>query len=161
MFGAAACLQKPVSKEDLLSVVRQHANSKTGEVTRVLVVDDEAHSRDLIAQVLQPAGYLVIQAKHGREALEMLAKGLAAVVVIDLMMPEMSGFELIVRIKQEPAFRTIPLIVLTGKQLHASDVALLSRHTMAVFLKGSSWREELVRRLRDFAPSSSRFEVAQ
>ncbi|MGA7415702.1 MAG: PAS domain S-box protein [Bryobacteraceae bacterium] len=146
-LGAAAFLVKPVKKEVFLSTIRKYVEPSPGQVTRILAVDDEPESLSLVQEVLSQGGYVPILARSGREALETLARTDVDLVIIDLIMPEMSGFELILRIKENSRLESLPLVVLTAHDLTEQDYDLLQRKTKAVFLKSSSWREELVHRL--------------
>ena len=105
------------------------------------MVDDEAEARELIDETLRSAGLLPVLASSGKQALEILARSPISAVVVDLMMPEMSGFELILRLRQNPAFANLPIVVLTAKDIDQEDAQILSRQTNAVFLKASPWRE--------------------
>ncbi len=146
-LGAAAFLVKPVKKDVFLETIRKYVHPSPGEVTRILAIDDEPESLSLVQEVLSHAGYVPVLARSGREALETLARTNVDLVIIDLMMPEMSGFELILRIKENSRLEPLPLVVLTARDLTEQDYDLLQRKTKAVFLKSSSWREELVQRL--------------
>ena len=146
-LGAAAFLVKPVKKEVFLETIRKYMHPGPGEVMRVLAVDDEPESLSLVQEVLSQGGYLPLLARSGREALEILAQTAVDLVIIDLIMPEMSGFELILRIKENPRLASLPLVVLTARDLTEQDYDLLQRKTKAVFLKSSSWREELIHQL--------------
>jgi adenylate cyclase len=74
--------------------------------------------------------------------------------VVDLMMPEMNGFEFIVRVREHSRFQDLPLFVLTAKELSGHDFEVLRQSTKAVFLKNSTWREDLLSQLRTIAPTS-------
>ncbi len=80
----------------------------------VLVVDDDAGNRDILQRRLQRLGHRVIPAESGRRALELLAGGPCDLVLLDIMMPEMDGFEVLSRIKQDPATRDVPVIVISA-----------------------------------------------
>jgi adenylate cyclase len=86
-------------------------------------------------------------AASGRQALEVLARSPIAAAVIDLIMPEMNGFEFILRIRRDPKFSQLPLIALTGKELDGTDIEILSRQTNAVFLKTTPWKQEFLAKL--------------
>ena len=144
----AAYLLKPVNRDMLLDTLRQHVRPRPGKPPKILVVDDEQSSRDLLQEVLGGAGYLPILNSSGREALETLAKTHVSAVIVDLMMPGMSGFEFILRIKENPELQDLPLVVLTAKELTGQDVDILRRDAKAVLLKGATWREQLVSQLR-------------
>ena len=71
------------------------------------------------------------------------------------MMPEMNGFEFIVRVREHPRFQDLPLFVLTAKELSSRDLEVLRQSTKAVFLKTTTWREDLLSQLRQIAPTPS------
>lgn len=82
---------------------------------RVLIVEDHADSRELLAEFLEALGYEVDVAGHGLEALERLRGApLPAVMVLDLMMPVMSGWELMRHVREDPALRSLPVVVVSG-----------------------------------------------
>lgn len=153
--GAAAYLVKPVDREILLGVLGEHVRTHPGNPPKVLVVDDEHSSLQLLHEVLGGAGYLPILNSSGRQALETLAKTQVSAVIVDLMMPEMNGFEFIVRVREHPHFQDLPLLVLTAKELSGRDLEVLRQSTKAVFLKTTTWREDLISRLRQIAPAPS------
>jgi CheY-like chemotaxis protein len=98
-------------------------------------------------EVLRSAGLLPVMASSGKQALEVLASSPVGAAVIDLMMPEMNGFELILRIRLDPKLSHLPLVVLTAKELDSLDMEILSRHSNAVFLKASPWKQDFLARL--------------
>ena len=145
-FGAAVYFTRPVSKGTLLQALRQHVDV-TRENALVLVVDDEPAGLELAREVLESAGYESLLASSGREALERLAQRMPAAILVDLMMPDMNGFELIFRLKSDARYSNIPLLVLTGFALNKSDVDLLQRTTCAILIKGTAWKAELLLQL--------------
>ena len=155
MAGAAAYLVKPVDREVLLGVLRQQVRTLPGNPSEILVVDDEQSSLQLLQEVLGGAGYLPILNSSGRQALETLAQTQVSAVIVDLMMPEMNGFEFIVRVREQPRFQNLPLFVLTAKELSGHDFEALRQSTKAVFLKTATWREDLVSQLRTITPMPS------
>jgi len=92
-------------------------------MTRVLVVEDDPTLRRVIELVLDARGYVVDQARNGKAALERMAEVPPDVVVADLKMPLMDGFELLERMRAQPALEAIPLILLTGN-LEAARAAV-------------------------------------
>lgn len=94
---------------------------------RVLVVDDEMMNRDLIAKILNKEGYDVLEASHGKEALEILDRDKIDLVLMDLMMPIMDGFEAIEMIRKLRCYDALPLIAVTAlddKQTHQRALQL-------------------------------------
>ena len=151
-LGAAAHLTKPVSKGLLTETLRLHGAGAGGKT--VLVVDDEGAARELIVETLREAGYIAIAVSSGGEALTALADSIPAAVVLDLLMPGMSGIELLTRIKRSPRLEAIPVIVLTGMEIGMEDAQLLRQAAKALPPKGSAWKEHLLKELRQVVSSS-------
>jgi CheY-like chemotaxis protein len=159
-MGAAEYLLKPVSKHDLLAALRKHAGRKSaseGPMT-VLVVDDVLDDLQMLSELLQSSGFAPFMACGGKEALRLLDTMRPDAVLLDLLMPEMDGFEVLRRIRQRPETRDLPVFVLTAKELSELDVETLRRETLAFFSKSDTWREELLCQLRRVAPGAD--EVA-
>ncbi len=119
----------------------------TREGPIILIVDDEPAVLRYLSSVLVSAGYVPLLARGGKEALEILSHTRADAVLLDLLMPDMSGAEVIRRIRENLSLRDIPIFVLTGKQLVEADYELLTEETVAVYQKSGSWKEELLTQL--------------
>jgi PAS domain S-box-containing protein len=148
-LGAAEYLVKPVSKRSLLESLARHVHWPEGGAPRVLVVDDEPESRQLVAEILRSERYTPITAASGKEALELLSAAGADALVLDLLMPEMNGFELLKHIRSRPELARIPVFVLTAKDLTAAELELLDHQVDALFVKSGPWRQELLSRIRN------------
>ena len=147
-LGATEYLTKPVAKDVLVNAVRKYIRPRIGGANRILVVDDDAGSVQLVREILDASGYASVSATSGSDALEALSHIQIDAMILDLMMPQMSGFEIIFRLKAHPQWKKIPILVLTGKDLSQLDMDILRRETRAIFLKGKSWQQELVAQLR-------------
>jgi CheY-like chemotaxis protein len=104
-------------------------------MSTVLIVDDEASVRFLLRMVFETAGYDVIEAPHGRAALERIDEARPALVVTDLMMPVMDGWELIARLRTNPATAAIPIIAASaqlGIEAHSADSDTLAADAILV-----------------------------
>src|SRR5205807_544005 len=97
-------LTKPIERDRLVTVLKQHRRDRP-----VLVVDDDAGLRQLLRRMLEPEGYAVVEAENGRVALERLRDVSPSVVLLDLMMPEMDGFEFVAELRRHEAWRAIPV----------------------------------------------------
>ena len=148
-LGANVALRKPVEPALLLKALEDQVVRLAGEPSRILVVDDEGDARELLEETLRSAGFLPVLTSNGKQALETLARSPISAVVVDLLMPGMSGFELIFRIRQSSRFAQLPIIVLTAKEISEEDTQILSRQTNAVFLKGSPWKEGFLLRVHE------------
>ncbi|NJK59391.1 MAG: response regulator [Oscillatoriales cyanobacterium SM2_1_8] len=111
-----------------------------GQVTTgpasLLLVEDDVDSRELMCRILHEAGYRTQVAANGLAALESLAQGLPDAILLDLTMPEMDGFQLMERLRQEPSLQHIPVIVLTAADLTAADRARLNGSVRHILQKG-------------------------
>ncbi|HXA86320.1 MAG TPA: response regulator, partial [Candidatus Dormibacteraeota bacterium] len=143
-LGASEYLVKPVARETLLAKLAQHVGSSRDGLSRVLVAEDEVTTMRLMESILKSAGYEPVPARNGKEAILVLERMRVDLVLLDLQMPEMDGFEVIKRIREHPQWRDLPIFVLTAKKLTDSEVELLTKETRAFFSKGQPWKEALV-----------------
>ncbi|MEH6405528.1 MAG: response regulator [Sneathiella sp.] len=118
-LGASDYLTKPIDRDKLLAVLARLCPEKTG--IRVLVVDDDNNSRDLVRRTLESREWEVQEAENGLVALQKMKEMLPNLVLLDLMMPEMDGFEFLSQMRKEESWRTIPVVVITAKTLTKED----------------------------------------
>ena len=145
--GVLEVLAKPVNQAEFRQAVVQALASFRG---RVLVVDDSDDDRRLIRSCLEDVGADVVTEASGAEGLARLDGFSPDLVVVDLVMPGMSGAEFIVRLRERPDSRDVPVILVTARDLDRDEFDALSRHTAVVLQKGpqlSRELEELCRRL--------------
>jgi CheY-like chemotaxis protein len=114
----------------------------------VLVVEDDEVTREVVCHALVADGWIVSEARNGREALESLEHSVPALVLLDLVMPEMDGFEFVARLRATERGRRVPIVVVTARELTAADHDRLDGHVRRVFQKGSFSRDELTAELR-------------
>jgi CheY-like chemotaxis protein/anti-sigma regulatory factor (Ser/Thr protein kinase) len=142
-LGAADYITKPLDREVLMRVVGRHFRGDGG--AQVLVVDDDPKTRDMLRRTLQKAGWTVAEAATGSEAIEALERAKPALVLLDLMMPGMDGFEVLERLHGDDTWRDVPVIIITAKDLTADDVDRLNGRVVKVLQKGAYQRRDLVR----------------
>jgi signal transduction histidine kinase/DNA-binding response OmpR family regulator len=133
-LGAAQCLLKPVERTLLLSTARRILDGNTAEPATVLVVDDEVDTAEFIRETLRWEGFRVLVAHDGRTGLEIAARERPDLILLDIMMPDLSGFEVLKAIASDPATSGIPVVVLTarGDRVDADKgLALGARHYMS------------------------------
>jgi PAS domain S-box-containing protein len=147
-LGAAEYLVKPVDRNVLLEAIRRHVGPSCDGPARVLVVDDEAGTRELLKETLEEHGYVPLLAGSGEQALDTLEHVPVNAVLLDLIMPQMDGFELLVRLKDNPGWSRIPVLVLTGKELSEAEVETLRKSTIGLFHKSTDWKKQLLADLR-------------
>ena len=147
-LGASDYLVKPIDKESLLGVLRKYVSPPSKGTARLLVVDDDTETRYLLSAILEAEGYTTLLAASGSQALDILSRVSPAAILLDLLMPEMDGFEVLRRIREDRLTRDIPVFILTAKDLTEEDLNNLAGQTRALLLKGDAWREALVAQLR-------------
>ena len=146
LLGADEYIVKPVDKSILLTAVERCLNRRnsTGTGQSILVVEDHAPTRELIVDLLTRNGYAVRSAEDGAQAREQVQALLPDLVILDLMLPAVSGFGLIDEWRKSPSTANLPIFVLTNKELTAAEKDYLSANTGASLSKHERWREELI-----------------
>ncbi|HEU4370603.1 MAG TPA: response regulator, partial [Methylomirabilota bacterium] len=148
-LGASDYLTKPIDRERLVTVLDKYRRDLP-----VLVVDDDAGVRQLLRRMLEPEGYAVVEAENGRVALERLRDGSPSVVLLDLMMPEMDGFAFVSEFRRHDAWRAIPIVVITAKDLSHDDRERLNGYVQKILQKGAHGRDELLAEVRELVAAS-------
>lgn len=134
-LGAADYLTKPVDPERLIRALQQAMAAGGAGTKTVLVVDDDQQTRDLLTQVLESRHYRVLVAAGGRQGIEMALAQHPDVIILDLMMPEVSGFDVVQTVRARPETKDIPIVVFTSKDLTAEERLQLSRGVQAILSK--------------------------
>ncbi len=145
-LGAAESLMKPLTGGALMQAVRRIL--QPDGVLRVLIVDDDLETRELLADTLVNEGHTPLTARSAAEALRILATSRVDAVVLDLLLPGRSGFEVLSDIRADPRFSRLPVLVLTIKDLSERERETLAAQGARVFAKGAGWRQELLEHLR-------------
>jgi CheY-like chemotaxis protein len=114
---------------------------------RVLVVDDDPDALDLVLAMIGDRGYEIQTATNGREALDEIARAKPDAIILDLMLPEMDGFEVVHRLSLNPEWRSIPVVLLTARDLSHEERRALDIGTARIIQKGNFSRDELLAEL--------------
>lgn len=141
-LGASEFLIKPVNRDKIVSVlekyvVERHAHS-------ILVIEDDSAASQMLTHMLQKEGYLVAQAGDGRIALDRISQTAPGLILLDLMMPEMDGFDFVTELRKREEWRSIPIVVITAKDITAEDRSRLNGYVANIVQKGRVQREELL-----------------
>ena len=136
-LGADGYFVKPPNGAALLKRVQELAPSR-GRPQRLLVVDDDPATHEILDGLLSPHGFLVESATSGVEALDRVSARRPDLIILDLLMPEMDGFEVATRLRAEPATATIPILVLTSKDLSRAEHDRLRGHVGGLIRKGEA-----------------------
>jgi PAS domain S-box-containing protein len=153
-LGASEYLTKPIDRGRLVAVLERYRREDQAQTT--LVVEDDPAMRDILRRVLEPGGWAVDEAENGQIGLARLEKSLPGVILLDLMMPEMDGFEFIAELRRREEWRSIPVVVITAKDLTAEDHQRLNGYVAAIVQKSAYSREELLAEVRDLVATSVR-----
>jgi CheY-like chemotaxis protein len=145
-LGAADYMTKPVDRDQLVAVLNKHRRDRQRHP--VLLIEDEAETRDLIRRVLEKENWEVVPAENGRIGLQRLADSSPSLILLDLMMPEMDGFQFIDELRQHDEWRSIPIVVITAKELDAEERGRLTGSVEAILQKGTYSLEELLGEVR-------------
>ena len=109
----------------------------------ILVVEDDAEARAVISRALSREGWQVLEAAHGREGLERLAGQRPDLILLDLMMPEMDGFQFVDALRENESWRDVPLVVITARDITAADATRLEGSVQRILQKGQYTHDEL------------------
>lgn len=150
-LGAADYLVKPVTRDKLTAIMSRYWCP--APPCRVLIVDDDENSKLLVKNVFEKGGWKIATASDGAEALALVEQEKPTLILLDLMMPIMDGFEFTTTLRRHPQYAKIPIIVLTAKDITAEDRARLEGGVQKVFAKGAISGQELLKELRQVIAS--------
>jgi len=146
-LGAAEYLVKPLEKQVLLRKLRNLG--KTATIKKVLVVDNEQDTIELIGNVLRETGYQIEVAYNSKDAIKTIKDFVPDLIVLNLTMPEVSGFDVIEYLKTEEGVKDIPLIIITRKDLTEKDIDELNGRIQGILNKGVLAKEDLLKEIKD------------
>jgi DNA-binding response OmpR family regulator len=154
-LGADEYLIKPVNKMTLLAAVERclRSRGRSAPARAILVVEDDAATREMIEEMLTTAGYSVITAADGVQARARVALAVPELVILDLVLPKMTGLELLAEWRGDPRTADLPVFVLTSKDLTSEEEKYIHSHAESLFRKQHSWREPLMKQLERVIPS--------
>jgi CheY-like chemotaxis protein len=145
-LGASEYLTKPIDRKRLATLVKRYVPSPTAGP--VLVVEDDAPTRAMLGKALGKGGWRVMEAENGRVALEEMEKNHPALILLDLMMPEMDGFEFLDTLRRRQPKRDVPVVVITAKTLTEADRRRLNGGVERVVQKHALDAESLLAEVR-------------
>ena len=149
-LGAVDYLMKPVNKENLLLILGKYNFTTRVKETpiNILLIDDNPNDVELLSSLLEPQGFGIIKSYGGKEGIDMAVEKQPDCLILDLMMPEISGFEVMQRLKENEKTRDIPIIICTGKDLTKEDMQLLNNNIVSIIHKGMCSKENLLEELK-------------
>jgi signal transduction histidine kinase/CheY-like chemotaxis protein len=148
-LGAADYLTKPIERGRLIAALHKHVRRTdpgtwSGGGRRALVVEDDPATREMLRRMLERERWAVEEAINGLDGLRQVAACPPDLILLDLLMPELDGFGFVERLRAEPAWRTIPVLVITAKDLSAAERLRLNGRVEQVVQKGAYTRDELL-----------------
>ncbi len=155
-FGACEYLVKPVESDRLLTIVRRAIQPGSGDV---LIVDDDDAAREMVSRNLRRAGFTTVEARDGEEALLRARVVKPSMVILDLLMPRVDGFEVLRTLRAEGL--DVPVLVLTGKVLTPEDKAVLHEGLVRVVAKDGVAIEHVIREARKALVARRLFDTAK
>jgi signal transduction histidine kinase/CheY-like chemotaxis protein len=153
-LGAAEYVNKPVDPVRLTSILRRFAAESTAP--SLLIVEDDEAMRESTRRLLKREGWDVSVAVNGREALDRLSERTPSVILLDLIMPEMDGFDFLGTVRKSTAWRTIPVVVLTAKDIDLEERSRLNGSVARILRKSACRRDELLHEVRQHVKAYQR-----
>jgi adenylate cyclase len=144
-LGAADYMTKPIDRDRLRALLGRYC--ETAQAKQALVVEDDPDLRAWLSRLLREGGWTVAEAENGRVGLACLAAAPADLVLLDLMMPEMDGFEFLGKLRSTEAGRQVPVIVVTAADMSDSDRQRLNGGVLRILQKGGQNRDQLLAEL--------------
>ncbi|GEM_PF-391447 len=155
VVGVVDHLTKPIDSNRLLQVLSDLLKKSEGKSSKVLVIDDDPLVVDILSEVIKNAGYDVITASGGREGIEKAFESSPDVLIVDLMMPDITGFDVISTLKADHRTIQIPLIVCTAKDMESEEMEFLNKNVYGIIQKGLFSKEDLLSCIKDVETLSS------
>jgi CheY-like chemotaxis protein len=146
-LGATEFLTKPVQRAQLVQLLERYAPEDSER--RALVVDDKLENREVLRRALEQEGWQVSEAENGQVALERLAEQSPSLILLDLMMPVMDGFEFVMEMHKLDSSKSIPIVVVTAKDVTEEDRRRLNGDVVGLIQRGGLDRESLLALLRE------------
>lgn len=148
-LGATDYLVKPIRREELIKRLKScGVRPRPGGGSSILVVDDNPQDVALLGAILEPEGYRVIKAYGGKEGIDLAISENPDAIILDLLMPEVNGFEVAEALRAHPRAKDIPIFIYTAKELTKEDQARLDDYVVSVKAKGGCSKEELLSDIR-------------
>ena len=142
--GSVEVLTKPILRHQLATAIERLKNRPPDRPLRILLVDDDPMLLELLVAILPLPAYEVVTATNGAYASDQIMRQSPDLVILDLLMPDMNGFELLAALRGNPLTRALPVIVLSAKVLSPAEQAELAQSAQCVMPKTSLRRDRLL-----------------
>jgi signal transduction histidine kinase/CheY-like chemotaxis protein len=151
-LGASDYMTKPVDRDRLVAILRKHNRGRLP--CHVLVVEDEPSIRHMVRRFLEREGWTAREAGNGEEALDAVRESEPGIILLDLMMPVMNGFDFLRELRKHKSWRKIPVVIMTAKDLTIEEQAQLKGNVELVLQKGLYTRERLLEEVSELVRHS-------
>jgi CheY-like chemotaxis protein len=153
-LGAADYLVKPVQRDALLTTLRRAMRLPSGfeGLSRVVAIDEDPLALELIGAVLGAEGYIVLKATGGQEGIELIQREQPGLVILDLLMPDLDGFGVVERLRDDASTSGIPIVILTSRSMDAQERASLNGKVSHLASKATFNRAEFVKLVQKLCP---------
>ncbi len=151
-LGASDYLTKPIDRARLSAILKKYKCDRSP--CSILLVEDDAPIREMMRRTLEKEGWTVTEAENGCIALEQIKDNRPELILLDLMMPQMDGFTFVHELQKNESWRSIPIVVLTAKDLTTEDRLQLNGYVENILQKGAYSYEELLHLVRDLVTNS-------
>jgi CheY-like chemotaxis protein len=151
-LGASDYMTKPIERERLLALLKKYRPalaSRPDAPPSILTVEDDPAMREMLRRTLEKEGWVVHEAENGQVGLAQVVGQRPDVILLDLMMPQMDGFEFVAALRQQETGRSIPVVVVTAKELTAEEREQLNRYVEKILQKGACSRDQLLAEVCD------------
>jgi len=155
-LGASDYMAKPIQRERLLAILDKYRRDNGHP--HVLIIEDDPVTRQVMQRTLEVEGCVVSEAENGLVGLERVAEDRPDLILLDLMMPEMDGFGFIAELRKTPVWRSIPIVVVTAKDLTEEEWRQLNGHVERILQKGAYTRDQLLREVLDLVKGCAQID---
>jgi len=147
--GTISQLEKGMPRNDLLEMVSHYGKhtSPVPSAPTVLVIDDDASVREYLKETLAPEGYHILLASNGTEGVRLAIEREPDLIILDLMMPGMTGFDVVDKLREHPIACDIPVVIFTAKDLTREEALMLGHDVERILIKGVSKKGDVLQQL--------------
>lgn len=162
-LGAVEYLIKPIEREKLINVVNACVPTERdkGKPMNILVVDDDEKAVKYMSTILENAGFEVLKAYSGKAGINLAVNSNPDLMILDLIMPEVSGFDVIERLRVHPATKGIPIIICSAKDITSEEKKVLNGNILAIIQKSSHTKEDLLAAIKKIEQLHVKKETAE
>jgi signal transduction histidine kinase/CheY-like chemotaxis protein len=157
-LGASDYLTKPIERERLYGILKKYQHGQ--KTCDVLLAEDDGTLRQMTRRMLEKEGWTVREAENGKEALELVTLQKPGLILLDLMMPVMDGFEFIKELRRNSDWEDIPVVIITAKVLSGQELSYLKGNVEQILQKGTYSRQDLLREVGGLLKASVRTDDA-